>query len=889
MSASNQITLDFGNSPQLQVNGAYGVLSNGWIYIIRANPASSNRIEFWVSSDNGASFYLHTYIESGNWGLYNTTVSGTKLLSTRVSNGNWGNYYVYGIDLTAIPVGASANSVAYSNGGWWQQYFGYSYYADTGPAFLASNGKIYVGTTNRVDSGEDSPSEDKMWVGGWNTAFSAIGYGGANVRTMVEKDWRVYFVYPGVNVVSIDMNTNAFTPIGLPSGMAVNSLYYTYLLRNPKDGNIYFVDPYLIATLRIYKYDGSSWSQVSSFSFTHPSTETIVMDSSGNIHAFYYQAPGSMYHYTVSNFGTSVSAITDLGALFSTYNVAMQAQTIEGYSKGVGAAFASVTTTRVSIYSYTANTVPNAPTVTSPTAYANTRTPTISWTFSDPDSGDTQAGFEVEIANSAYNAVLWSSGYIASSATSYTIPAGAITSDGSYYFRMRVWDSSGAINIANGTSPDPNYGGRSTPTVIDTVAPNQPTHTIGTVTGTTAAITFSAFSDNVPSSGQNGGGYVCVETMASVRLQTNWLAVGQTSYTITGLTPNTQYRVFVVYQDNAGNWSLSSPVSTVSTDTTAPNSPTQTNGVLYATSNGVSWSAFNDPAPSSGLLLTTLYLQQWNGSSWANVLGYPKSVVGLTNSLTGLTPATQYRWGVTYMDNAGNVSTLNYTTFTTNSYPVSTSVNLSSSGYTLNKRPKFKFTVTDANDATLTNFQIQISAANDFSSILLDTTSSAVSSGWSATSLSSGSTGYYTPQADITTGPRYVRIRAYDGKDWGTWSGTAAFTIQAVSWPTVIASDDTAISKRTIDDLRTKINAIRQARGLAVATWTDASIQDWTNGASATNIRAVHLIELRQAITDIYTVLSTAAPSWAPDTVIDTTKDRKGQHWLDLRTALLGT
>ncbi len=346
-----------------------------------------------------------------------------------------------------------------------------------------------------------------------------------------------------------------------------------------------------------------------------------------------------------------------------------------------------------------------------------------------------------------------------------------------------------------------------------------------------------------------------------------------------------QYFVHVYGYDAMGNNAMITSYD-VYIDTVVPSSPTQTNGILYASSNGVSWTAFNDGANSSGLLLTIINFQSWNGSTWNNVVNYPKSVTGITHSFTGLTPNTLYRWGVTYTDNSSNVSTLNYTTFITNSYAVSTIVNLTSSGYTFNQRPKIKFTVTDSNNATLTNFEVMFATDEAFTLNVGGNTSSVAPTQFSATSASSGSTIYFAPTSDRATGLWYVRARAYDGIEWGTWSTTVSFTIQTASYPTVIASDDTAISKRTIDDIRTKVNSARQARGLAVATWTDDTIVDW-NGVTPTSIRISHIIELRQAIIDIYTALSITNPTWT-DNIISTSIDRKGIHWTELRNALLG-
>jgi hypothetical protein len=348
--------------------------------------------------------------------------------------------------------------------------------------------------------------------------------------------------------------------------------------------------------------------------------------------------------------------------------------------------------------------------------------------------------------------------------------------------------------------------------------------------------------------------------------------------------PEDTYQLRVKATDNAGNVSALK-IITVIVDKTAPTTPTRTNGTLFATSNGVSWSAFSDGANTSGLLLTTLYLQKWNGTAYADEPTFPKSVTGLSYSFTGLTPGTQYRWAVTYTDNATNTSAITYTNFTTNAYSVTTISVLASAGSMFSKRPKIKFTVTDANDATLTNFQIQVSSSSDFSSLLLDTTSSVASAGWGATSAASGATNTYTPQADISVGTRYVRIRANDGKDWGNWSTPITMTIKAVAWPTTVLDTHTAISKRTIDNIRTEVNNVRQARGLSVIVWTNPTINDWDN-ASPTPIRMGHLTELRQAIVDIYVALNITSPTWT-DPIIDTTINKKGIHWNELRNSLL--
>ncbi|MBA2943224.1 fibronectin type III domain-containing protein [Paenibacillus sp. CGMCC 1.16610] len=518
--------------------------------------------------------------------------------------------------------------------------------------------------------------------------------------------------------------------------------------------------------------------------------------------------------------------------------------------------------------------------------YINTRTPTVGWTFNDPDAGDSQSQYLVQVVDNAYSYVVWDSGWRVGSANTFQIPAGAIGADGTYWIRIQVKDAAGMVNIANGSGGgDSNFS--HVRLVIDTQSPYAPSLTIGAVTGTTIATTYSLFNDPAPSAGVMPSGlFVVVDDDVGNRVATHQPAVGSTSFTIPGLTPNTRYWVWVTYLDAAGNWSPGSTKYPVITDTRAPDTPTQTNGILYATSNGVSWSSFSDGPVSSGLLLTTLYLQVFAGNAWRNVAGFPASVTGLSYNFTGLTPSTMYRWGVTYTDYAQNESSLNFTPFTTNSYAVTTIENVVAGGKVYNDRPKIRMKVIDANDASLLDLEFQRSPIPTFTSPTAVTMSGTPQSFNVTAPFASGSLVTHTPTNTLPNGIAYIRARAYDSKDWGAWSAVTNITIETPTYPTTLAVDHTTISKRTIDDIRNKVNTVRQARGLAVIIWTDSTIKDWTNGTGSTNIRAIHLIEIRQAINDIYVSLGVAAPTWGVDPIIDITVKRKGQHWIDLRNAI---
>jgi hypothetical protein len=83
-----------------------------------------------------------------------------------------------------------------------------------------------------------------------------------------------------------------------------------------------------------------------------------------------------------------------------------------------------------------------------PACHATT-TPTLSWTFSDPDPGDRQTAYRVQIVKPDLELVL-DTGKVLSDSTSYTVPtstapdqAGPLWSAGEYEFKVRVkvWDS----------------------------------------------------------------------------------------------------------------------------------------------------------------------------------------------------------------------------------------------------------------------------------------------------------------------------------------------------------------------------------------------------------------------------------------------------------------
>ena len=174
--------------------------------------------------------------------------------------------------------------------------------------------------------------------------------------------------------------------------------------------------------------------------------------------------------------------------------------------------------------------------------------------------------------------------------------------------------------------------------VTDTVAPSTPTGLTATpASATQVNLSWTASTDNIGVTGYQ-----------IFRGGTLLTTVTTTSYSNTGLTPNTAYQYQVRAVDAAGNQSGLSTAAAATTpaDTTAPSTPTGLTATAVSTTQvNLSWAASTDNVGVAGYqifrdgtLLTTV-----TTTSYSN---------------TGLTPNTTYQYRVGAVDAAGNQSGL---------------------------------------------------------------------------------------------------------------------------------------------------------------------------------------------------------------------------------------
>lgn len=425
-------------------------------------------------------------------------------------------------------------------------------------------------------------------------------------------------------------------------------------------------------TVRFWVYDLAGNGSFQDTSYTldsvapnvpSPQTATNVKTTSVTLNwaAFFDSAPSSGYARTRISFTkTGGGAFVDIdgaGGIEEYIEVSdnRRSHTVNGLTPGTqyfwaiqnvdvcgnygAASFAPVTTNTLAV------------TITSPTEnqYLATRTPTVQWTYA---GSLPQAAFYIEMV--ANGNVLWTSGWISSAATSYTLPSGAITADGAYYFRMMVQDTAGSQSAM---STNVNFASDITPPTIG--AGPAYVYTNQAAGAYRAQITVSDNSSGLGA--QQDANF----SRPGASGTTPTTVSGGTAFADISLGPDGEYTVDFFIRDRAGNQASPWPKRVQwFKDTGVPLTPTLTLSYDAASASAsASWTAMNDAAPSSGLLKVELFLELWNGSAWASAETVQWATPQLSYTLAGLTRGGRYRCAVRYTDQAGNGGALVWTEF----------------------------------------------------------------------------------------------------------------------------------------------------------------------------------------------------------------------------------
>lgn len=206
---------------------------------------------------------------------------------------------------------------------------------------------------------------------------------------------------------------------------------------------------------------------------------------------------------------------------------------------------------------------------------------------------------------------------------------------GLYRVMLVVWDNEGRSNVKERLV-------LVTPGAPDTKKPTVPSNvTSPSQTDETMDLTWSPATDNV--------GVVSYDVYKDGQLAGS-TAPGETSITLTGLSPATTYRITIRARDAAGNTSVDSATLSVTTELPDSQSPTAPSELTVASVTGTSasltWTASTDNKAVTG------YEVYRNGVLAGNASGSAPT----SYTATGLIPGTAIDFTVKALDAAGNRS-----------------------------------------------------------------------------------------------------------------------------------------------------------------------------------------------------------------------------------------
>ena len=186
--------------------------------------------------------------------------------------------------------------------------------------------------------------------------------------------------------------------------------------------------------------------------------------------------------------------------------------------------------------------------------------------------------------------------------------------------------------------------------IEDIIPPSAPTDVnVSDITATGAKITWTASTDNIEVAGYN----LYYENEDKELTPINTELITRTEYELTGLTPETTYRIVVEAVDTSDNKEQAEAVAVTTTkDTTAPDAPTNVMASdITATGLKITWDASADNVKVAGY---NLYYQGENAE--LTLINQDGVIEETEYTLTGLTPETTYQIVVEAVDEAGNIA-----------------------------------------------------------------------------------------------------------------------------------------------------------------------------------------------------------------------------------------
>jgi len=399
---------------------------------------------------------------------------------------------------------------------------------------------------------------------------------------------------------------------------------------------------------------GSTWSamiNLTSVSSYHQQEPTIAIDpATNNLYVLFFgidSAINTSYNQVrkiINTGGTwgSIVSITSNTTGNASYPQSLWSKFNMNSADAIRMIYDDSQAGAVEYYSITLNNPPNAPTLTAHGNFDATTAQALAWLFSDPDSGNTQSAYQLQILDVALGTNTVDTGKVGSTVSSYALAANALTNGKNYQWRVQTWDQSGAQGPYSGYS-----------TFSTSAAP------VATVTAPASGGTITA--DNYTFT----GGYTQPQGVVEQSFQFKlWNAAGTTlisdsgtivgtsnAKTFSGLSNNTSYEIEFIATSQSGV-SASSGKMPFSVAYTPPATPTATTS-NDATNARVAVT-FTNPTPTGGqptVSSNTVSRRKTGDTTWTQLQ------TGATSPYYDYTcPVGSHDYGVTGVSSAGAVS-----------------------------------------------------------------------------------------------------------------------------------------------------------------------------------------------------------------------------------------
>lgn len=163
--------------------------------------------------------------------------------------------------------------------------------------------------------------------------------------------------------------------------------------------------------------------------------DATISTSYDQIRMIKYTASSATWGAVTSITANTTASATDPSILWSALNM--------NSSDAVRVIYSDAQAGTVEYYSIAFDSPPNAPILGSVANFDATTAQTLPWTFSDPDPGDYQSAYQLQIYDPATSTTVVDTGKVASTTTSYSLAANTLANGNQYQWRVTTWDSSG--------------------------------------------------------------------------------------------------------------------------------------------------------------------------------------------------------------------------------------------------------------------------------------------------------------------------------------------------------------------------------------------------------------------------------------------------------------